>query len=269
MTAVTMRHDLTALAMLAMLGAAGCGRPAPSGESAGAETTVQLFGAASTATALDEIAVAFCDAEDVQVSINCAGSSTLARQIENGAGADVFLSANESWVDYLEDRGLVAQRRNLLGNRLVVVVPSHSEVRIARLEDLLGEAVDRLALADPDAVPAGIYAKEALTKLGLWEQLRQKVVSGADVRRALLFVETGNAQAGIVYSTDAAISDSVEVAVEIDPGLCRPIRYPLALLAAASEKSAAVALFQYLGSPKAAEVFEKYGFTPLAPAKTR
>lgn len=251
------------LALLVALALPGCGGSAGPG-------MVELFGAASTADALDEIKARFEQTHGARVRINYAGSSTLAHQIENGAGADVFLSANVQWVDYLEGKGLVARRRDLLGNRLVVVVPSDSPVRIAALEDLLGQQVERLALADPDAVPAGIYAKEALVKTGLWERIKKKVVAGDDVRRALFYVETGNAQAGIVYSTDAAISDSVKVALEIDPGLTGPIRYPLVLLREGADRPAAVSLFDYLGGPEAAAVFRKYGFTVLeAPAAQR
>jgi molybdate transport system substrate-binding protein len=252
-----------ALALLAAFALPGCGQ---GGRSAGA-ATAELFGAASTSDALDQIQAGFEQTEGVRVRTNYAASSTLAHQIENGAGADVFLSANVQWVDHLESKGLVARRRDLLGNRLVVVVPSDSQARIAGLKDLLDRRIERLALADPDAVPAGIYAKQALVKTGLWEGVRKKVVAGADVRRALSFVETGNAQAGIVYATDAALSDSVKVALEIDPSLTGPVRYPLVLLRGAAHRPAAVSLFNYLGGPEAAAVFRKYGFTVLeAPA---
>lgn len=255
MVSDTMRFVLPA-ALAVALALPGCGGTADSG-------TVELFGAASTSDALDQIKAPFEQAHGTTVRTNYAGSSTLAHQIENGAGADVFLSANARWVDYLEGKGLVARRRDLLSNRLVVVVPAGSQVHVARLEDLLEPGIERLALADPDAVPAGIYAKEALVKTGLWERVRKKVVSGADVRWALSFVETGNAEAGIVYATDAALSDSVRVALQIDPGLTSPIRYPLVLLRRGADRPVAQSLFDYLGGPEAAAVFRQYGFTVL------
>ena len=260
MTVTTMRSGPVPV-LLCAVALAGCGADGS------ARAKVGLFGAASTTDALDEIRARFEQTHDAQVRANYASSATLAHQIESGAGADVFLSANVQWVDYLEDKGLVARRRDLLGNRLVVVVPSDSQLRVASLEDLLGEPIERLALGDPEAVPAGIYAKQALVNKGLWERVQKKVVAADDVRRALFYVETGNAQAGIVYSTDAAISDSVKVALEIDADLSDPIRYPLVLLGQGAERPAAVSLFDYLGGPEAAEVFRKHGFTVLeAPA---
>lgn len=241
--------------LLAAFGLPGCGKEAP------ARVRVELLGAASTTNVLDEIMARFEQKQAVEVRANYAASSTLAQQIENGAPADVFLSANVKWADYLQQRGLVAKRRNLLGNRLVVIVPVDSRVDVAKVEDLQQDQVERIALADPDAAPAGMYAKQALVKLGLWDALDKKVVSAADVRRALIFVETGAAQAGIVYATDAALSDSVKVPVEIDPRLTSPVVYPLVLLTQGADRPEARALFEYLGGPEAAEIFRKHGFT--------
>jgi molybdate transport system substrate-binding protein len=191
----------------------------------------------------------------------------LARQIVNGAEADLFLSADTQWADYVAKKDLVACKCDLLGNRLVIIVPADSQTRVAKPEDLLAAGIEHLALGEPQAVPAGRYAKLALTKLGLWDRLKDKVVSADDVRHALTYVETGSAEAGIVYATDAAISKKVKVAVELPEKLTGPIRYPLVLLKHGEGSAAAQSFYRYLSCVEAGRVFQKYGFTFLPTAK--
>lgn len=224
------------------------------------EEKVVVFGAASTTNALNEIKQRFAEEHGVEVQVSYASSSTLAQQIFNGAEADVFISADVRWADYLDEKGMVERRRELLGNRLVIVVPADSTIDVRGPADLLAAEIEHVALGDPDAVPAGVYAKEALSKLGLWEQVKDKVVAGADVRQALIYVETRAAEAGIVYGSDAAITDKVKVAVEIPAELTRPIRYPAMLLKHGAENPAAAAFYEYLSSPAAAAIFKKHGF---------
>jgi molybdate transport system substrate-binding protein len=255
---------------LAVSGLLGC-KPQTRSEGAArapqrSDQDVVLFGAASTANALDEIAREFHRDHKVRVRVSYASSATLARQIEDGAGADVFVSAAGEWADYLEEKGLVAQRRDLLTNRIVVIVPSGSTIDVKKPTDLLSGRIRHVALADPEAAPAGVYAKQALSKLGLWEQLKSKVVPGADVRQALSHVETGAAEAGIVYATDAAISTGVRVVIQLSPELTEPIRYPALLLREGQGNPAAVSLFEHLTSPAAAGLFQKHGFTVLTSA---
>lgn len=245
--------------------------PAPDGAARGTTAPrpepekVLLFAAASTSTVLDEIKQAFgASHPETIVRTNYGASSTLAQQIAQGAEADLFLSASEQWADFLGEKELVAERRDLLGNVLVVVVPKDASFKPKRLEDLADPALEHLALADTEAVPAGVYAKQALTKLGLWEQLRSKVASGDDVRQTLTFIETGAAEAGIVYKTDAAVSRKVDVAFEIDPTLTDPIRYPLVLLKHGAERKGARQFAEYLRSPEATASFRKHGFIVLA-----
>ncbi len=269
----TVRALSAAVLSLAIVGLPGCGPRFGEGRSGdmveskgGAETPagrLVLFAAASTANALEEMSDRFGKEHGIVIDTNFAASSTLAQQIENGAGADVFVSANETWADYLEERGLVAGRRDILGNRLVVITPAGSSTGVKKPEDLLDEKIRHVALADPDAVPAGIYAKQALVALGLWPQLEPKVVAGADVRQALSFVETGAAEAGIVYATDAAISPSARVAVRLGPELTEPICYSTVLLKAGEGDPAARSFFDYLTSPPAVRVFRRYGFLIL------
>lgn len=248
---------------------AGCGSPsrdstgAPSGESQAARhKTVVVFGAASTTNALGELCEAFHKENDTEVLSNFASSSVLAQQIINGAGADVFLSANVKWADAVAREDLIARRVNLLGNRLVVIVPADSRLSLRTIEDLKTAPTERLALADPSSAPAGIYAKQALETLGLWSALERKVVAGADVRQALAYVEQGAAEAGIVYATDAAISDRVKVLSDIPLDADPPIIYPLILLKPAEGNAAAESLYSYLQSDEAIAIFEKHGFVP-------
>lgn len=225
---------------------------------------VTVFAAASTTNAVDAVKAAFTEETGIRVQTSYAASSTLAQQIANGAEADVFLSANTDWADFVENNVAVAQRHEVLGNRLVIIVPSDSELQLEGAEDLLSDKVGYLALGDPDAVPAGQYAKQALIELELWGELKNKVAAAKDVRHALTYVETGAAEAGIVYATDAVVSDKVEVAAQIPVGLTKPVRYPVLLLQHGVGGDSVHAFHDYLLSPEAAKVFESFGFDVLA-----
>jgi molybdate transport system substrate-binding protein len=229
---------------------------------------IVVFAAASTTNAIGEIKRQFTATSGVPVQASYGSSAILAQHIVNGANADVFLSADVAWADYLAKQGIVARRQNLLGNRLVIILPDDSTLRVKRPEDLLAAGIQHLALGDPESVPAGKYAKRALKKLGLWEQLKPKVVAAEDVRSALAYVETGAAEAGIVYATDAAISKKVKVAVAISPEVSGPICYPVVLLKQAEGRPAAESFYQFLRRPEARKIFEKYGFTLLPVATT-
>lgn len=228
------------------------------GEGRGA---VRMYVAASTKDAVDDIVRAFTDATGLEVEVSPGSSSKLAKQILEGAPADLFLSADQANADELERKGLVAKRRNLLGNRLVVVVPSRSATSVRALTDLAGAEVRQLALA-LEPVPAGAYAREALRKSGVWERVEPKVIGGEDVRATLAFVEQG-ADAGIVYLTDAAASSKVRVALEVDSGLHRPIEYPLILTTGGAKREGALRLYDRLFSEEAAAVFRKARFQVL------
>jgi molybdate transport system substrate-binding protein len=218
-----------------------------------------VFAAASLADALGEIGRDFEVRRGHRVVVSFGGSNDLARQIRAGAPAEVFVSAAADRMDEVERAGLVraADRVDLLSNRLVVVVPAAATTGPATAEDLVG--VRRLALGDPQAVPAGIYARLWLEKRGLWERVRDRIVPTLDVRAALAAVESGNADAGIVYRTDAAISKRVRVALEVPAGETPRIVYPAALLAGA-RGSAARDFYEHLQTRAAREVFERLGF---------
>ena len=202
-----------------------------------------------------------------EVVASYASSSTLARQIEQGAPADLFISANPEWMDYLAERGLIRaeSRADLLGNGLVLVAPEDSEVSVEiapgfDLRDAL--AGGRLAMGDPDHVPAGIYGKAALESLGVWRQVAPAVVRADNVRAALALVARGEAPLGIVYRSDAVADASVRM-VGVFPGDSHPpIIYPVAVTADSKHPDAAE-LADFLRSRAAAPVFERYGFTLL------
>lgn len=220
-----------------------------------------FFAAASTQDAVREICNRFEARDQVPVTLNFAASSILAQQILAGAGSDLFLSANVRWVEEVMTQGLGSRRRNLLGNRLVIIAPAGSGLQLRKPSDLLDPRISRLSLADPEGVPAGIYARQALQRLDLWQPLQSKVVRGSDVRQALFFVEQGEAEAGIVYSTDLRLSQAVRPILDLDPAPGRPIVYPLVL--ARSPGAAAKRLFDYLLSVESLDVFRRYGFSIL------
>lgn len=226
--------------------------------------TVTVFAAASTADAMGEAIVLYNETENGSVRASFAASSTLARQIENGAPADLYLSASLRWMDYLSERGLIAasSRRRLMGNRLVLVAPRDSTLEIVpapgfRLAEALGEG--RLAMGDPDHVPAGIYGRQALEALGVWERVEPRIARTGDARAALALVARGEAAAGIAYATDAAISDAVRVVAEFPADSHAPVSYEAALVAG-RESVAAERFLAFLASGPARRVFRRHGF---------
>jgi molybdate transport system substrate-binding protein len=220
-----------------------------------------LLAAASTTEAVDEVRAAFVKLHpEVTIRTSFGGSSALARQIEAGAEADLFLPASNQWARYLVEKHLVARQRNLLSNRLVVVVAADSKLEIRKPEDLLQTGVRRLALADPKSVPAGIYARQSLEALGLWKELQGRVAGAMDVRQALKFVDTGAAEAAIVYATDASVSKNSRIALPLDPKLAEPVHYPVVLLKHGAEQKAALALYDFFASPAALAIFRRHGF---------
>ena len=232
------------------------------GCAAAKEPPIRIFAAASTREAVERIGQTFQEQTGLAVETSFGASSTLARQIERGADADLFLSADETWADFLADKGLIDRRRDLLSNRLVVIVPVKSTAKIQSLDDLAGPGITRLALACPQ-VPAGTYAQEALIHAGIWDRLQDRVIEGGDVRQALAYVDREEAEAGIVYTTDVIGSSKVRVVLEVDSRLHAPIRYPLVLIRREQERPSAGRFYDYLASPEAREVFRDAGFAVL------
>ncbi|MFT4045066.1 MAG: molybdate ABC transporter substrate-binding protein [Solimonas sp.] len=228
----------------------------------------RIYAAASLTTAIDDAGRQWQKAGHALPVSVYAASSTLARQIEAGAPADVFGSADLAWMDYVEKAGRLepGTRRNLLGNALVLIAPKGKAPGGIRLEagfDLPGAFKGRLCTGEPGVVPVGIYAQEALTTLGWWDALKPRIVGTDDVRTALAFVERAECPLGIVYATDAAISDKVEIVATFPESSHKPVVYPFALLKEAPPE--AQAFFDFLQSPAMAATFSRYGFTRLKP----
>lgn len=224
---------------------------------------LNVFAAASLSDAVKEIAPIYAKASGDTLRFNFGASGALTRQIREGAPADVIFSADELRVDQLENGGLLlaGTRRTLLTNSLVLVV-APDNTSITTVADLAKPAVRRVVFGDPATVPAGTYSKEYLGKLGLWEPLQSKTVFMDNVRAVLAAVEAGNADAGIVYKTDARISKKVKIAVEIPPSEGPSITYPAAVIKDTTSPEAAKKLVVWLAGPKAQAVFAKYGFLP-------
>ena len=245
--------SLAALVLVFFPRSAGSQPPAP----------VTVFTAASLTDSVKAAAAAYKAKTGIDVTLSFGASSTLARQIEQGARADLFLSADSDWMDYLQKKSLIANasRKNLVGNRLVLIAGPGAKPppKIAPHFNLAGALGDRrLALADPASVPAGKYAKAALTALGVWDQLAPKLVQAENVRVALEYVARGEAPYGIVYATDAKAAPAVRMVGTFPQDSHAPIVYPAALTRTASP--GAKAFLDFLGSAQARAIFEKAGF---------
>lgn len=234
-----------------------------------AAADVTVFAAASLKTALDEVTAAWTAATGKEATVSYAASSALAKQIEEGAPADVFISADVPWMDYLSERALVRKDSivRLLGNRLVLVAPAGSDATlgIGQGFDLLAALGDgRLAMGQVDSVPAGKYGKQALTALGVWDEVSGHVAQAENVRAALALVATGEAPFGIVYETDANAEKAVRVIDVFPEDSHAPIVYPAAITTEATSAEAS-AFMEFLRGEEAARLFEAQGFTRLAP----
>jgi molybdate transport system substrate-binding protein len=241
-------------------------RPGHAAERNAAGPSIVVFAAASLTDALQELGDDFTKSAGIAVKFSFAASSTLARQIESGAPADLFLSADTEWMDYLQTRNLIqpGTRHELLGNSLVLVAPAASTVTLT-IEPHFGLAAalgkGRLATGDPDSVPVGRYAKAALTSLDVWTSIEPRLVRADNVRAALAFVDRNEVPLGIVYKTDALVDKGVRIVDTFPAATYPPITYPIALKVGAKTEAGKFA--DYLRTPGADAVFVKYGFVPL------
>lgn len=251
------------LVLLLLAASLWCG---PAGAAGPAPRPVTVFAAASLTDVLDDIGREFTLATGVPVRFSFASSAILARQIEAGAGAEVFFPADQEWMDYLERRARIqkSSRRTAFGNRLVLIAPRASDVQLViapgfPLVAALGDG--RLATGDPDSVPVGRYARGALTRLGVWNDVVDRLVRAEDVRHALMFVARGEAPLGIVYATDARVDERVRVVGTFPPDSHPPIAYPVALTPRAGPDAERFVQFVLGDAGRAA--FERAGFTFL------
>lgn len=226
---------------------------------------IVVSAAASLTDALKEIGRMYQSKSKNRVTFVFASSSTLARQIEAGAPADVFFSADVQTLNALERNGRLepGTRKQLLSNQIVIIVPADKPTLVNSPEDLLDPRVRRIALAEPSSVPAGVYTKAYLESLGLWDKVKPKVVPVLDVRATLASVESGNVEAGLVYKTDAASSKRVKTVFEVPIGKGPKIIYPVAILKESKSKAAAKEFLNVMVSPSGADVFRRYGFVVL------
>ncbi|WP_369901446.1 molybdate ABC transporter substrate-binding protein [Bacillus manliponensis] len=230
------------------------------------ENTVELTisAAASLQDALQDIQKQYEKSNaNIKLSFNFGGSGALQQQIEQGAPADLFFSAAEDKFQKLVEKRIINQKdaKNLLGNELVLIAPKNSSIQ--DLQALKSEQATKIAIGTPESVPAGQYAKEALTHLHIWDAVQHKLIYTKDVRQVLTYVETNNVEAGIVYKTDALISDKVNIASTIQSDTHEPIHYPVGVIKNTKHKKEAAAFYQYLQSKEATTIFQKHGFKVL------
>jgi len=249
------RNSLAAVLLAAWGCVAACG---------GEPDTVLVLAAASTIDAMEAAVLDFNGDGGAAVEVSFGPTSVLARQIEEGAPADLMLSASVAWADYVETRARVDERVVLLRNRLTVIAPAGAAPRT--LEELAGDpSIRRIAIADPTSVPVGIYAAQALRGAGVWHLIEGRLIPALDARAALSLVAVGETDAGIVYATDAAASPAVTVITTVDPGLHDPVEYPLLLLSGARDE--ARRFFEFLQTARGRAHFVQRGFVEPGPER--
>jgi len=223
---------------------------------------VEVFAAASLTNALKEIGANYEKAGGDHIVFNFAASNVLEMQIKAGAPADIFFSADEARMNDLETDGLIVKenRKDLLSNSLVIVVPADSTVTLTSAAQLADPKIQKIALGQPLSVPAGIYARIYLQKIEIWDRVKARIIPTESVRAALAAVETGNVDAGIVYKSDALQSNKVKVAYEVPVAEGPVIAYPVALVQGSKHDAAAKKFLDYLGEGSSLKTFEKYGF---------
>ncbi|OCA80821.1 molybdate ABC transporter substrate-binding protein [Pseudobacillus wudalianchiensis] len=254
-----------ALLFLALLltAASGCSNSGKSASGSDEKTEVVISAAASLTDALDELQSSFEDEyPDIDLTFNFGSSGKLAQQIEQGAPADVFLSASNQDMDKLQEKKLIQKdsRLEFAKNSLVLIAKKDQSASTSSFEEINREKIDHLAMGEPESVPAGRYTKEVLEHLNIWESLQNKLVLGSDVRQVLTYVESGNAELGVVYASDALTSDKVKVVSEAKADWHEPIVYPGAITSHSEHAKEAKLFLDYLASAEGKEVLHQYGF---------
>lgn len=251
-----------ALLVVASFSVLGCGgNNAKTADKQDANNEVRILAAASLTDALQELATVYHQNHNVKLTFSFGASGALRQQIENGGVADIFFSASKKEMDALESQGelLPNTRQELLQNEIVLVVPQDNKT-LQSFADLKNANVKKVALGEPKGVPAGQYAEETLQSLGLLDAVRAKAVYGSDVRQVLAWVASGEADAGIVYATDAAITPDVRVVAQAPANSHKPIIYPAAVLNASTNPEGAKEFLAFTSSPEGRKIFAKYGF---------
>jgi molybdate transport system substrate-binding protein len=265
----TLLSAIVLLTMVLSLCLTGCTAETPTTETPVTLTpvTLNVSAAASLTDALKEVNSLYMQEKpNVTITPNFASSGTLQKQIENGAPADVFISAAAAQMDALQKEGLILDvtRKDLLNNKVVLIVPSDSTLGLTSFADLANDKVEKVAIGDPESVPAGKYGQQAFDELGITSQIESKLILGSDVRQVLSYVESGNVDAGIVYSTDAKTSTKVNVVASAPDDINAKIVYPVAVIKASTNQDAAQDYENFLFSSQAKAIFEKNGFSMVS-----
>jgi molybdate transport system substrate-binding protein len=265
----------TSLAIILLFTLFGCGTNTQPSQSASPSSSLQtssspasaaeltIFAAASLTQPLSDIINSYKTvAPDVKITASYGGSGALQTQIENGAPADIFFSAAEKQMDTLDKEGLVitSSKVDLLKNEIVLIVPKALPVMVGSFGDVATDAVSKIALGDPASVPAGQYAQDTFNYLKIWDKVSGKAILGSDVKQVLSWVDSGNADCGIVYKTDALSDSSVKIVAEAPNGSHTQVIYPAAILKTSANQDAAAAFIKYLQSDDSLKVFTNYGF---------
>ncbi|SFR05667.1 molybdate ABC transporter substrate-binding protein [Desulfoscipio geothermicus] len=255
---------LLGLVMFIAAAAAGCGAGKEQPEAEAEPVNLIISAAASLKDAAEELKDIYITKHpEVNITYNFASSGTLQKQIEEGAPADVFISAGKPQMDALAEKDLIVKetRQDLLSNEIVLITQSDSN--LAGFEELAGSDVEKISIGTPESVPAGKYAKEALISLGLWEKIQPKLVFAKDVRQVLTYAETGNVDAGLVYRSDTVIGEGIKIVAAAPAGSHKPIVYPMAVIKGTGHPEEAKAFTEFISGEEAAQIFTKYGFKPL------
>ncbi|RVU54130.1 molybdate ABC transporter substrate-binding protein [Anaerosphaera multitolerans] len=229
----------------------------------GEREQIYISAAASLTDAVDEIIELAEDELKVEFITNYGSSGALQTQIEEGAPVDIFMSAGEKQMDALEEKGLVSSefRETMLENEVVLITPKNSDLSLNVFEDVLKDDVEKIAISDPSSVPVGQYSEEIFTNLGIWDEVKAKMVQSQDVRQSLDWVVSGNVDCGTVYKTDALIEEeNVNIVAKAPVGSHKPVAYPVAIVGESVDREVAKAFYDFLKTESAKEVFEKYGF---------
>jgi molybdate transport system substrate-binding protein len=259
-----MKRTITVIIALSFL-LAGCTNSA-NVSSNQQRATLNMSAAATLTDVIKEINNLYSrERPDIKITTNFASSGTIQNQIENGAPTDIFFSGASLQMDNLEKKGLILSdtRKDLLSNQIVLIVPNDSTLSIHKFQDLTNNLVKKVAIGDPASVTAGMYAKKALEQVDIYQELKPKFVFGSDVRQVLGYVESGNVDAGFVYSTDAKISTKVKVVAVASANINDEIVYPVAIVESTKYLQAAKDYLSFLNSDKSKEIFIKYGFKVL------
>jgi len=223
--------------------------------------SLTVSAAVSLTDALEEIKSKYEKDTNVELIVNSGGSGSLAQQIQQGAPVDVFISANQDWMDTLEEEHLILNetREDITGNKLVLIANSSSDLNYLSVNEISADGIEQLSIGNPGSVPAGIYSEQVLRNLNIWKDFKNKLILGKDVRQVLTYVATGNVDIGFIYESDALTSDAIKILATVDDSLHDPIIYPAAVLSDTKHKKESSEFVTYLASEEAQKILSKYG----------